>query len=132
MTEEEEERKFYNLKLKTKHTWAKCIINNRFAAGVSTTSRIESMHKVLKDNLNSKSKLSELFEAFVKIELNQIESHQEEFQRYSKNVEMKSNNCVLVQELAKTYCPYILKKISQKINKALSYKQEELIPEKSW
>ena len=60
----EEERKYYNLKLKTKHTWVKCIIKNRFAAGVSTASRIESMYKVLKDNListlNSQSYLKHL------------------------------------------------------------------------
>lgn len=128
----EEEKKYLDSKLETKHTWAKCCLKNRFAAGVSTTSRIEGMHKMLKDYLNSNSTLTELFATFVKIETNQIQTYEEEFQRHSKNIETVANNCKLIEELSKIYSPYILKKMKQKFNKSLSYKNEEIISAKSW
>ena len=51
-----------------KHDYARCYAKNKFSAGINTTSRIESLHSVLKIKTNSKTSLQELFEAINTIE----------------------------------------------------------------
>jgi len=55
-------------KVEYKNKWAKCIIKYNFTAGISTTSRVESLHSKLRNHLNSNSSLMELFQAFREIE----------------------------------------------------------------
>ena len=57
---------YLEMKLKIKDKWAKCLIKENFTVGISTTSRIESMHSVLSDRLNSNSRLNEVFDVFKK------------------------------------------------------------------
>jgi len=105
---------------------------NHFAAGVSTTSRVEGLHKVLSDHLNSNSRLMEVLEAFQKIEENHTKFIKEELNRHSKNISNNISSTDLFKELSKIYSPYVLQRVEQKISKALSYKHQELIPNEKW
>ena len=75
---------YLEMKLKIKDKWAKCLIKENFTVGISTTSRIESMHSVLSDRLNSNSRLNEVFDVFKKIEDSNISKFNEEFSRHKK------------------------------------------------
>lgn len=128
----ENEKEYLNFKLESKYTWAKCFIKHRFGAGISTTSRVEGLHKVLQDFLNSNSRLTEVFAVFRKIESHKLEKFKNEFNRHSKNIGTSCYDCFLLKELSLIYSPYVIKKMEPKISKALSYKYEEVIPGKSW
>ena len=64
---------YLELKMKTKQLWANCYAKNAFAGGISTTSRIEGLHGVLKKRLTSGSSLVNVFQSFRSIEKTQIE-----------------------------------------------------------
>ena len=61
----ENQKKYLNNKISYRENWAKCLIKKEFAAGLSTTSRIEGLHSVLKRYLTSNSCLQNIFIAFV-------------------------------------------------------------------
>ena len=128
----EKEKDYLNLKLGSKHTWAKCFIKHRFGAGVNTTSRVEGLHKVIRSFLTTNSRLTEVFEVFRKIESQKLEKFQDEFNRHSKNIGTICTDCFLIKELSQTYSPYVIKKLEPKVSKALSFKCEEIIPGKTW
>jgi len=73
-------------KLKEKEKWAKCENLSVFVIGVSTTSQIESMHSVLREELNSNSRLREVLHVFKEIEKTETTKFQQEFTRHKKNL----------------------------------------------
>ena len=113
---------YLNSKLRIQDKWAKCFIKDKLTIGVSTTSRIKSMHSVLADKLNSNSRLTEVLEFFKKIENSHILKFNEEFwKNKKKNDDNKSFQNELLNILSKIYTPYPLKKIESKFIKCLSY-----------
>lgn len=62
----------------------KSLTKHRFVTGVCTTSRVEGLHRVLQESLNSHSRLTELFQTFKNIESLKLEKYKEEFNRHSK------------------------------------------------
>ena len=80
----ESQRAYLERKLEEKNLWAKSANKKNFIVGVCTTSRIESMHRVLRDSLNSSSRLLKVFEVFKKIEETEIKHFQNEFARHKK------------------------------------------------
>jgi len=123
---------YLEMKLKIKDKWAKCLIKENFTVGISTTSRIESMHSVLSDRLNSNSRLNEVFDVFKKIEDSNISKFNEEFSRHKKNFNGQLLQCQLMIMLSKIYTPYSLKKLEPKFSKCLSYCVDELRKDREW
>jgi len=119
-------------KLKIQDKWAKCIIQEKVTIGVSTTSRIESMHSVLAEKLNSNSRLNEVFDVFRKIENSQIIKFKEEFRKQKNNENPQAFQGQLMQMLAKIYTPYPLKKLENKFLKSLSYEYVEEKKDCEW
>lgn len=74
-------------KLRCKELWAKSENLKNFVLGVSTTSRIESMHSLLRRELNSNSRLCQVLEVFTEIEKIEIERFHQEFDRHKKKYE---------------------------------------------
>lgn len=112
---------YLKLKLESKDLWAKYAIKDTFSVGVSTTSRVESLHSLLKKHLNSNSRLCEVLDRFKKIVAAQIDKFQVEFERHSKDLEKSVTKCQLMQQLSIIYSPYALKKLEQIGSKAFSY-----------
>lgn len=119
-----ETKDYFKKKLGYKETWAKCVTKNNFTAGVSTTSRVESLHNVLRDYLNSNSRLSEIFQAFKNIEETHFQEFNEEFERHKKNLK-NQGKLKLIEELENTYTPYVIKKVEIKVSKSIGYKVEK-------
>jgi len=117
-------------KLAYKHQWAKCIVKKHFILGVSTTSRVESFHKILSQHLNSNSRLNLLLQVFKQIESTQAENFKEEFGRHSKNQKNDLSKSPLLKQISEIYSPYIIKKVECRFSKAVSYKVEQLSPNK--
>ena len=116
---------YLDSKIQIKSQWAKCLIKEHFAVGVSTTSRIESMHHILAEKLNSNSRLSEVLSVFKEIEKSQISKFKEEFSRHKKKLNNQLTQSQLTQKLSEIYTPYALKKLEQKFSKCLSYTFEQ-------
>jgi len=123
---------YLNKKLGVKETWAKCIIKKDFVGGICTTSRVESLHSILKDDLNSNSSLQDVLQAFKKIEKSQINKFQEEYLRHTKNIKGKLTEGFVMAEIKKKYTDYAIKKLEQRINKTISYKVEEIKKNSKW
>ena len=121
---------YLDRKLETKEEWAKCFVKEKFAAGISTTSRVESLHKHLSQYLNSNSRLNQLFQVFREIEAKQLNKFEEELQRHLKNLNQDINKSCLFTKLQEIYSPYTLEKLDQRINKALAYRYQEVSPQK--
>lgn len=118
---------YLDFKLQTKDFWAKCLIKNNFVAGVSTTSRVESLHSVLKKRLNPRSRLCEVLSQFRSIERAQIQLFKEEFTRHTKTPANHSlNKDALLTELKALYSPYAIDKVSKKLDKCLLYRHEAI------
>jgi len=77
---------YLNSKLEGKKLWAKSENLTHFVIGISTTSRIESMHAVLRKELNSNSRLGRVLEVFREIEDIEINKFKHEFERHKKNL----------------------------------------------
>ena len=128
----EDQLKYLDLKLKTKTSWAKCFIKKDFVAGICTTSRVEALHSVLLDYLTSNSRLSEVLQAFRKIESTQIEKFNKEFEMAKGKNPKKFYNGYLIKELRNKITPYAVKKVEERLNFAISYQVEELNNSNKW
>ena len=112
-----------------KNEWAKCCLKESFAAGVSTTSRIEGLHGVLKRYLTSNSSLQEVFRAFRLLEQVEVQNFKEEFERHRiKPIEQAID---FLDTIKKGFSNYIFLKIFNKYFKALNYNMEK-ITDNSW
>ena len=118
-------------KLKEKEKWAKCENLSVFVIGVSTTSQIESMHSVLREELNSNSRLREVLHVFKEIEKTETTKFQQEFTRHKKNLNKDLITSPLIELLENIYTPYIIKKLEQIISKSINHKIEKK-SENSW
>jgi len=106
-------------KLKTKERWAKSFVKSRFCGGVCTTSRIEGLHGVLRRCLNSNSSLQKVFNCFRQIEAIQVQKHEQEYKKHSKQAQIiQANPLIGVQ---RAYPGYVYKKIAPKFSKGLNY-----------
>ena len=106
-------------KLESKLQWVKCFTKENFCGGVSTTSRIEGLHGVLKKHLNSNSSLQGVFYCFRSIEKTQVQTFEEEFSRHKKqNTQFDSTP---LEKIKEEYPDYIFRKIAPKFAKALNY-----------
>lgn len=113
------------LKLETQEQWAKCLVKQEFVVAVSTTSRVECLHSVLKKHLNARSRLTEVLNRFKAIEGTQINQFHEEFERHKKKnkSDILEKSCFLT-ELNSNYSVYAMDKVSQKLGKCLLYRFE--------
>ena len=121
---------YLELKMKTKQLWAKCYAKNAFAGGISTTSRIEGLHGVLKKRLTSGSSLVNVFQSFRSIEKTQIEKFHEEYnkggkEKYDKTIEALS-------EIKKHYSVYIYNKIAFNYFKGINYSKANISSRKMY
>jgi len=134
----EQTKAYLEKKLLNKHRWAKCFTKESFVVSVCTTSRVESLHKILALQLNSRSSQNETLDCFHKIERRQLmrlneeikevfdEGFNTEFFRHKFISNNKIANCALMDQFKKIYTPYIAKKLENKICKSLNYIYEEL------
>lgn len=99
----ENEKEYLQLKLQTKNKWAKCKTKTSFRGGVSTTSRIEGLHGVLRRYLNSTSSLQKVFFSFREIELTTISKFHDEFNRHSKQQIISANPLKAIEESHSKY-----------------------------
>lgn len=118
-------------KLEKKKQWAKSYIKDIFAGGVSTTSRVEGLHSVLKKYLTSDSRLTDVFLSFRSLEKTQISKFSEEYQKKNTNMnEVGINSFIEVRE---NHSEYIFKKISASYFQGLNYVREDVIgAENKW
>jgi len=115
---------YVKLKVKRRHMWAKCDLKDKFAGGVSTTSRIEGLHAIQKNYFTSSSSLQSVFRCFGLIENFQEIKCKEEFERHKKVVSVEK--ITLFEDLKTIFSEYIMKKITPKFYKALNYTKEEV------
>jgi len=120
----ETQLKYLEEKLIQKKHWAKSENLGTFVVGVSTTSRIESMYSILREKLNSNSRLCGVFEAFKDIEKTEVLNLMKEFERHKKNLNNNLSGGPLMNLIAKDYCPYIMKKLDQIMKKSINYKAQ--------
>ena len=113
------EKDYLNSLLERRQRWAKTMIKHSFGGGISTTSRIEGLHAVLKKYLNSKSSLQNIFYCFREIEDTQIEKFSKEFNFVKNTLDTREIN--FIKELEERYPKYVVKKLIQKYIKSLNY-----------
>jgi len=101
------EKKYLDNLLIRKNRWAKCLMKGIFGGGISTTSRVEGLHAVLKKYLTSRSSLQNVFYAFREIEEIQLIKFQDEFNLRSKNV--NPSQIDFIQKLKPTLPEYAVK-----------------------
>ena len=128
----EEQLNYLEKKLKTKKTWAKCLIKKDFVVGICTTSRVEALHSVLLDYLTSNSRLTQVLDAFRKIENTQIDKFRKKFELGKEKDSKKFDDGYLLKELRKKITPYALKKVEERINFAITYQIEEGKQSNKW
>jgi len=115
----ETEKNYLEEKLKMKERWAKSFVKSRFCGGVCTTSRIEGLHGVLRRYLNSNSSLQKVFNCFRQIEAIQVQKHEQEYKRHSKQAQIIQANPLI--DIQRAYPGYVYKKIAPKFSKGLNY-----------
>jgi len=80
---------YLNSKLENKEMWGKCFLKETFLGGVSTTSRVESLHALQKRYLTSNASLQKVFHSFRLIEKIQVSKFEEENQKEKKSFQLK-------------------------------------------
>lgn len=119
----EKEKKYLMKRYDGKELWAKCHLKSRFGGGISTTSRIESFHAKLKQNLTSSSSLQKVLQVFKDLIKIQTTKFKEEFLRHGNFV--STEKVMLLSKIEENCSDYISKKISPKLFKALNYTIEK-------
>lgn len=114
-----QELDYINLKLKTKTKWAKSYTKSVFCGGVSTTSRVEGLHGILKKHLNSNSNLQKVFSSFRHIEKSQLDKFCNEYNRHT--IKGSIIDTSILKSIEEEFPTYIYKKIFPKFSKALAY-----------
>ena len=125
------QKEYIKKKVETENLWAKWLLKNKYAGGISTTSRVESLHATQKKYLNSSSSLQKVFKCFQTIEKLQIEKFQEEFQRHKSSSKLHLSDIKALEQIKDHVPEYVHKKLLPKFCKALNYSKEKLTHD-SW
>ena len=88
--------------------WAKNELKEKFAGGISTTSRVESHHAIQKRHSTSNSGLQNVFRNFLLIENAQELTFKEEFQRHK--VTGEPQDIELLEDIKKSFVNMCTKK----------------------
>jgi len=104
------EKNYLKELLSRKERWARSVIKSSFGGGISTSSRIEGLHVVLKRFLNSRSSLQNVFYSFREIEDAQLEMFSKEI--YLRKAPDNIKDINFIKELEENYSEYIVKKIT--------------------
>lgn len=116
-----DEKRYLEDLLSRKDKWAKHVIKSQFGGGVSTTSRVEGLHSVLRKYLTSKSSIQNVFYCFREIEDSQIEKFNNEF--YTIKDVKSAETLIFLQKIKEVYPEYTVKKMVSKYFKSLDYTQ---------
>lgn len=117
-------------KLKTKRKWSKSYTKHIFTGGICTTSRVEGLHGILRNALNSSSALTTVFSCFKMIEETELTKFKEEFNRHSRLQIQTNSNPVL--KMKEQFSDYVYRKMIDKFNKSLAYRCEPLKKKSTW
>jgi len=117
----QELKNYLKEKADKKELWVKAYLKIKFCAGMSTTSRIESKHRVLKKFLNSSKRLVELYQTFNQLEDQEIRNFSDKISRFGKKKNESLGKYELIKEIKKKYSPYCLNIVKNNLLEGLNY-----------
>jgi len=100
-------------------------MKGKFCAGMCTTSRIESKHRVFKKYLNSSNRLVEIFKVFRELEKLEVQNFKNEIERLLKRERQKMDCCDLIKHFEKIYSKYAVLRLKDNLLEAINYKSEK-------
>ena len=121
----EDLKEYLDLKYSQKYRWVKGYIKSHFCCGTCTSSRIESKHRVLKQNLNSSKRLAELFTIFQKLEQMEGSQFKDEFTRLSKAQTSQLEKSEIIKALKAKHSNYVLEITKRKLVESINYKIDQ-------
>ena len=124
------QKNYLQTKLSKKEKWAKSFTKEKFAGGISTTSRVEGLHSVQKKYLTSSSSLKKVFYSFRSLENQQILKFKEEFREKSKGESI--GDIASLDIFKEKYPLYVYKRIYLKYKLAIDYIKERTRYQDQW
>jgi len=128
----EELENFLDYRHRIREKWVKCYMKQNFTCGTCTSSRIESKHRVYKNYLNGDSRLCQIFYCFKELEQKQFTSYEDEVKRLTKAQEGQTSKHILVEEVRKTYTPYVVRKVQEILLESIHYSVEVSREGRKW
>jgi len=114
--------KYLEDKVEEKEFWVKGYMKNQFCCGMcSSSSRIESKHRVLKLYLNSGKRLTELFQIVKQLEKKEVAKMANEIEKSRKNERKKQEKMDIIKYFKEIYSEYVLEVLKDNLMESTNY-----------
>ena len=114
--------KYLEDKVEEKESWVKGYMKNQFCCGMcSSSSRIESKHRVLKLYLNSGKRLTELFQIVKELEKKEVAKMANEIEKSRKNERKKQEKMDIIKYFKEIYSEYVLEVLKDNLMESTNY-----------